>query len=105
MRNRIPTPNPAVAGLLRSEGIRDLVQGKVNQALVLYRQTVAKRSGDLAKSARAEVVIGGVRSDRWVGRLTVGSDSAPYAASHEFGAQERAGAHDLNAVLNAMGQL
>lgn len=104
MRNNIPTPNPAIAALLRSDQMRTLMAGKANQARAIYQAIVARRTGRLAASARATTTIGGVRNDRWVGRLTVGDTSAPYAAAHEFGNERGDAAHDLQRVLDALGQ-
>lgn len=113
MQHDIPSwpadSNPAVQGLLKSPEMRALMFERAETAQALYRDIVAKRTGRLARSARVETYIGGERNpnDRWCGRLIV---EAPYAASHEFGFDDgdldvRAGVHDLNVVLNQLGQL
>lgn len=110
MKNHIPdNPNRAVRDLLVSPEMRALMFEKAEEAQAIYREIVAKRTGRLARSARVETFKGGVRhpGDRWSARLIV---EARYAASHEFGTDDGdqgiiAGAHDLNVVLNALGQL
>ncbi|MBF6328734.1 hypothetical protein [Nocardia transvalensis] len=108
MRHDIPAyDNPAVTALLVSPRMRSLMAERGELAQALYREIVAKRTGRLARSARVETFIGGRRNDRWYSRLIVGER---YAASHEFGTDDgdegiRAGAHDLNVVLNSMGGL
>ncbi|WP_280471005.1 hypothetical protein [Nocardia cyriacigeorgica] len=115
MQHDIPAPNnPAVVGLLKSPEMRSLMQEVTEAAQALYRAEVAKRSGALSHSARVETFVGGRDNDRWCGRLTVGGLSpigdVDYGASHEFGRDGGdehviAGAHDLNRVLNLLGQL
>ncbi|WP_228002141.1 hypothetical protein [Nocardia australiensis] len=107
MQNNIPAPNPAVGGILKSGEMRSLMFERGEVAQALYREIVAKRTGRLARSARVETFIGGSRGDRWCSRLIV---EAPYAASHEYGTDDgntgiQVGAHDLNIVLNQLGQL
>jgi hypothetical protein len=77
----------------------------------LYREVVAQRTGELARSTHVST---GVEGDRWVAVMQVGFDGAPYAASQEFGAGEHPGstkqhfqpaAHDLNTVLDMMATL
>ena len=51
--------------------------------LLLYQAIVSKRSGELARSAKARTRISG---DRYVGVVEV---EASYAASHEFGHDQR----------------
>lgn len=105
MRNDIPAPNnPATTALLKSNEMRTLMHQRGAAAQAIYRDIVARRTGRLAASASVDTFIEG---DRWCTRLTVG---APYAASHEYGIDDgdvgiRAGAHDLNIVLNQLGQL
>lgn len=107
MKHNIPAPNPAVGAILVSPEMRSLMFERGEMAQALYREIVAKRTGRLARSARVETFIGGKKNDRWQTRLIV---DAPYAASHEFGTDDgdegiTAGVHDLNVVLNALGQL
>ena len=90
---------------------RQLVLAKASQAQLVYQALVAKRTGQLARSAKVSVVRGG-KGDRWVGRVTA---QAPYAASHEFGhdgARElgrdgrsvrRDGFNELRQTLNHLG--
>lgn len=89
-------PNPALAEILVSQQMRDIVSDKANLARDLYQAIVAKRTGALAASARAhteiEPVIKG--QPRWVGYLTVGTD---HALPHEFGRGIHENSiHDLN---------
>lgn len=113
MRHDIPAPpgrsNPAVKALLVSPEVRSVMFEAAEIAQALYRDIVAKRTGRLARSARVETFIGGEANDRWCSRLVVG-ESLDYGAAHEFGTDDgdmdiRAGAYDLNQVLNMMGQL
>lgn len=105
---RIPSPNPALTEILKSQAMRSLVQEKAEEAQAIYRAIVAKRTGNLARSARVETFLGGRHNDRWCGRLIA---AAAYAASHEYGTgrtnprRAQPPAHDLNRVLNAMGSL
>lgn len=111
MRHHIPTnSNPAIAAILLSSRMRAMVFERAEIAQAIYRDVVAKRTGRLARSARAETIIGGRNKDRWVGVLTVGGTEAPYGLPHEYGSddgntQVRAAAHDLNQVLNMLGTL
>jgi hypothetical protein len=82
--------------------MRTLVAGRAEVAKAIYQGIVAKRTGRLARSARVETFVGGKKNDRWIGRLIV---DAPYTASHEYGTEDGAGAHDLNIVLNQLGGL
>lgn len=105
MRNNIPKdPNPALTQIAISSEMRSLMREKIEIAQALYRDEVAHRTGNLARSARVETFIGGPKSDRWIGHLIV---EATYAASHEFGTDDgderiTAAAHDLNRVLNQL---
>lgn len=107
MENSIPSPNAAIRDILLSTQMRALMFERGEIAQSIYRDIVAKRTGRLARSARVETFIGGEANDRWCSRLIV---DAPYAASHEYGTDDgdtnvRVAAHDLNVVLNQMGQL
>ncbi|MGV9818421.1 hypothetical protein [Nocardia xishanensis] len=122
MRHNIPYrdasgsgSNPAIAGLLLSSQMRSLMYERAEIAQALYREIVSKRSGRLARSARVETFRGGRMKDRWKSRLIIGGSEAPHGLAHEFGFDVHdengavtatiAGAHDLNAVLNALGTL
>lgn len=113
MRNNIRSwpadSNPAVRALLLSSEMRALMFERGEMAQAIYRDIVAKRTGRLARSARVETFKGGTRrgQDRWCARVIV---EASYAASHEYGVDDGdthilAAAHDLNIVLNQLGQL
>lgn len=83
-----PDPNPALTGWLVGPECRRIMEERANMAMLLYQAQVAKRTGRLARSARAHVEIGGDKHDRWVGELIVGDDpGVDYAASHEFGVE------------------
>lgn len=107
----LPEPNPALSGWLRGEVCRSIVAERANTAQWLYQSRVAKRSGHLARSARAYTEIGGIRHDRWIGVMLVGF-GLEYDPAHEFGYTTRRGkrarqryvpgAHDLNAVLEEL---
>lgn len=104
----IPQPNQALAEVLLSPRIREICFERAETAQFLYQSKVAKRSADLARSARAFTEIGGRRHDRWIGVMLVGFGLI-YDPAHEFGYTARGGrtakrhlvpgAHDLNAVL------
>ena len=102
----IPEPNEALAGLMLSARMREIVSERANMAQMLYQATVAKRTGRLARSANAHTEIGGKRNDRWIGELTVGGAGSmgvvEYAAAHEFGTANSDAAHDLNQVLSEL---
>jgi|SRR5690606_21856033 len=110
MRHDIPDyDNRAVKQILVSPEMRALMFERGEIAQAIYRDIVSKRTGRLARSARVETFKGGdLRpGDRWCARLIV---DAPYAASHEYGTDDgdmtvQAGFHDLNTVLNELGQL
>lgn len=106
----VPRPNQALAAILMGSPMRRLVQERAEAAQAIYVDEVTKRTGRLARAARVETFVGGLRNDRWCGRLIVDHRQAEYAASHEYGTDDgdahiTAGAHDLNHVLNAMGGL
>ncbi|MFI7191477.1 hypothetical protein ACIBQ0_17220 [Nocardia nova] len=109
MKNDIPGyPNPALTAIAKGPQMQALVESRGQRAKAIYQQIVSKRTGRLARSARVDTFIGGRKRDRWVSRLTIGGDTVPYGASHEFGVDDgdehiRAGFHDLNVVLNQLG--
>lgn len=108
---KVPSPNPFIAEWLAGPIARSLVfeAGELYEAL--YREVVAKRTGRLAASTHVTTAL---ELGRWTGMLTV---TAPYAASHEYGAESHqfgsddgdtqfvAGHHDLNRILDMMGTL
>lgn len=115
-------PNPFITQWLAGPVCRSMVFESAELYQALYRDIVAKRTGNLAKSARVST---GFEDGRWVGILQVGDATAYYAASHEFGTtgdehtqpsrtastarevfhEVHRGAHDLNKILNLMGAL
>lgn len=108
----IPKPNPAVAAAKKSAQMQAIMSHLANTAMLLYQAKVAKRSGELARSARATTEIGGKRHDMWVGVLTVGTD---HGLPHEFGADvplfgdkedshRQKASRDLNFVLENLGE-
>lgn len=104
---RVPAPNPFLTQWLVGPECKRLVESTTHTAEMLFQAEVAKRSGDLARSSRVEMVIGGKKADRWEGHLTVGN-GLDYGAAHEFGTDDgdeniQAGAHDLTVVLNQLG--
>ncbi|RJO74170.1 hypothetical protein D5S18_18630 [Nocardia panacis] len=102
---RIPKPNPALAKILRGPQMKTLVTRKGLRARAIYAEVVAKRTGELAASARVETVLGGLHGDRWIARVRA---TAPHAASHEYGtgrtdpAYTAPAAHDMIKVLEAL---
>lgn len=100
-------PNPFIVEWLVSPRCRSIVFEAAELYQALYREIVSKRTGALARSARVST---GLEVDRWVGHMEVGSATAFYGASHEFGTDDgdehiTAGHHDLNTILDAMGTL
>ena len=84
----IPKPNPALAQILLSSQMQNVVRSVTELAKTKYQAIVAKRSGKLAASARVRLHIGGHNNDRWVGTLTVGEATA-HGLAHEFGHKSR----------------
>lgn len=98
----VPDPNPYITQWLVSPECRSLVSGRAEIAEALYREVVAKRTGRLAASTHVTTEI---EDGRWVSMMTA---RAPYAASHEFGTGDldiRPGHHEMNHVLDMLGQL
>lgn len=104
-------PNRFITEWLISPECRALVflTGELYEAL--YREQVAKRTGELAASTHVST---GVETDRWVGTMAIGVGGAPYGVSEEFGAGIHAGsthlhyqpaAHDLDTILDLMSVL
>lgn len=89
---------------LKGPECRRMVGAKASEAQTIYQAIVRKKTGRLARSAKATTVIGGVKGDRWVGRVTVGES---YAAAHEFGHDQngtrRDGFHELRETLKRLG--
>ncbi|WP_072814279.1 hypothetical protein [Rhodococcus zopfii] len=97
---RTPASNPnGLAGLMLDPKMRQLVRERAEIAKALYQARVAKRTGVLAREVRVVTYIGGP-TPRWCARVIA---HAPHAASHEFGADGRPGAHDWPAVLAQLG--
>lgn len=121
-----PAPNPAITNALNGTEMRRSLETVIHTAQMLFQAKVAKRSGDLAASARTSVHRGGIKEDRLVADLIVGGQgprgTVDYSASHEFGTEEQhgqndaarlageapidehPGAHDLNWVLGELHQ-
>lgn len=102
-----------IAAVLVSSPMRRAMNVTATIAQVEYVLDVAKQTGELASSARHDVVMDKMVSPRWVAELSV---DAPYAVWHEFGAGDGKphatgnmpwygpykGAHDFADVLHAM---
>lgn len=82
--------------LRSSPEFRAMLHAKGRLVQAGYRQRVAKRSGELARSVSTSTHLGGVKNDRLVETVTV---SASYAASHEFGTTRQRGYHELLQAL------
>lgn len=107
-------PNPAVSERLLSSDMRRIVRDVGELGEALYREEVAKRTGNLARDTHVGTEVGGTDLDRWISVLTVGTGAArEYTLPHEFGIDtetnlgdptfvESEGAHDLNRVLEIM---
>lgn len=107
----IPSPNRRLAQWLVGPECRAMVFEAAELYEALYREVVAKRTGQLAHSTHVSTEIEG---DRWASSMTIGFDGAAYAASEEFGAGTHPGsthkhfqaaARDLNTVLDMMAAL
>lgn len=81
--HRITVDSRGLAEVLQSQSMRRAMQVVADTALILFTIDVAKRSGRLAESGRAEVVQSDLTHDRWMAVLRV---TAPYAVWHEWGA-------------------
>lgn len=123
----IPLPNEALAALLISSRMHEIVSERGHMAQLLFQAEVAKRTGRLAAAARVETEIGGKDHDRWVSHMVVGGQGAggevDYAAAHQFGHWQDesnligsdtapgestvfvGGSHDLNRVLEQLDSL
>ncbi|QSM01070.1 hypothetical protein SEA_NANOSMITE_25 [Mycobacterium phage Nanosmite] len=80
-------PNPALTEILVGALVQTLVADYTAKVVANYMTRVSGRSDpedpeSLAGSVRAEVFIGGFKTDRWVGEITVGVE---YALADEFG--------------------
>lgn len=86
---------------LQGPECKQLVRSKTNEALLIWQALVAKRTGTLARSAKARTRMS---SGRWVGAVEV---DASYAASHEFGHDQqgvrRDGFDELRETLKYLG--
>jgi hypothetical protein len=83
--------------VLISPGLGAILQGHAEQVALIYQGIVAKRTGRLAASAHAYVTVGGHKSDRLIGKVTVGA-GVEYGLLHEFGSKSnphRQAAKDL----------
>lgn len=108
---RIPKPNAALRAAQTSTNMRQILESIANTGVMLYQAKVAKRTGALARSARAHTEIGGKHKNMWVGVVTVGTS---HGLPHEDGANvplfgdrndshRQKAARDLNFVLENLG--
>lgn len=106
----LKTDPSAVGEFMMSQRCRDIVSERAELAALLFQAEVAKRTGALARTAKAHTEVGGKRHDRWVGVVSVASGSVYYEAAHEFGYTSKGkdgghfipGHHDLNIVLGQL---
>ncbi|ADL70978.1 hypothetical protein SEA_ENCELADUS_11 [Mycobacterium phage Enceladus] len=73
---QVPTPNRALAAILLSPNMELLMQILGDEVVLAYRAGVAKRTGQLMRSAASQPKIGGKRNDRWVAHVTIGGEKA-----------------------------
>ena len=87
MQADTPSPNPFLTRFLLSGDCARVMREAGTLTRDLYQSIVAKRSGDLANSARVNLAVGGKKHDRIVADVTVGvgTKRGGYGASHEFG--------------------
>lgn len=104
----VPSPNPFITEWMAGPICRSIMFESAELYEALYREIVAKRTGELARSTHVST---GLEGGRWTGILDVGFVGAPYAASHEYGTgrtnpdEALPAAHDLNTILDMMGSL
>lgn len=79
----IRVDSKGIAQVLVSPDMRRAMVRVADIALILYTLHVAKQTGQLAASGRAEVAMSDLTHDRWMAILRV---TAPYAVWHEWGA-------------------
>ena len=103
-------PNPALTEILVSSKLQAITAEWTARVMANYASRIGARpnaTGHLLSTVRAEVFIGGYKSDRWIGQITVGAE---YASADEFGRSDPAegqndstyeGSHDLREALYA----
>ena len=110
----IPTPNRAIGAVLLSARLRAILFELAQNAQFLIQSRIPHVTGQLASTVRGFTEVGGVRHDRWIGKVVMGT-GLEYGAAEEYGhLQGRIGkpdrpfilgAHDLNAVLEELESL
>lgn len=113
----LKTDPSAVGEFMKSQRCREICYERADMAMMLYQAEVAKRTGNLSRTAHARTEIGGKRHDRWIGVMSVSARSVEYEAAHEFGYTKKVGHgalgprelipgyHDLNVVLEQLGSM
>ena len=81
-------PNDQLADLLMSSPLAAVSLNKARKIAIRYKASVPVRTGTLKTKVHTNLVIGGVKHDRLVARVTA---SAPYAAAMEFGHNTKKG--------------
>ena len=106
-------PNPALTEILMGPRLQAITAEWTAKVVTGYLTRLEGRGaggGPLAGSVRAEVFIGGYKTDRWVGQIVVGGGGVTYAAADEFGRSNPVegqnnstyeGSHDLREALYA----
>jgi len=94
-----PRGNTLGSFLRESPNLGSVLRRKGEIAQALYRGSVRKRSGELARDVRVSTHVGGAKKDRLVTDVIV---FTPYAASHEFGTTRQRGYHELQQALEAV---
>lgn len=110
----IPSPNRAISAYLLSARNRAILFEITQNAQFLIQSRIPHVTGQLAATVRGFTEIGGVRHDRWIGKVVMGT-GLEYGAAEEYGhlqgkigRPERPfvlGAHDFNAVLEELAAL
>lgn len=72
----VPKPNKALAAILVSPAMKAGMTVIGQDVVLRYRGKVAVKTGKLRASAKADVVMGGHRMDRWCTHVTVGGNMA-----------------------------
>lgn len=82
------SPLPDLHRVLNSPQVGEALMEAARDVEKNYQSIVAKRTGTLADSATINLTKGGINNDRLTARISV---TAPYAATHEFGAGDHPG--------------
>ncbi|QDF15383.1 hypothetical protein SEA_MOLLYMUR_22 [Gordonia phage Mollymur] len=86
---------------LKSPEMGQMIMKKARLGVALYRQRVAKRTGENARKVRSKLTIGGDKMDRVEGQIEAYAD---HALAREFGRVRRRGGEYTDAVAKRYGR-